>query len=128
MNVAVSTITTVGNMVVLLPYLLRILVGPLHPTLVAVAYYNIRATLTITISLLTAKTVLMTAFILRFGVMTGEVINFDSKVTDVCIVLASGSQISFYQFQIISFFYLSQRVYPGYTFGYLHQLGKQIDK
>ena len=74
MNVAVSTITTVGNMVVLLPYLLRILVGPLHPTLVAVAYYNIRATLTITISLLTAKTVLMTASILRFEVMTGEAI------------------------------------------------------
>ena len=25
------------------------------------------------------------------------------------------------------FFCLSQRVYPGYTFGYLHQLRKQID-
>ena len=26
------------------------------------------------------------------------------------------------------FVWLSQGVYPGYTFGYLHQLGKQIDK
>ena len=48
--------------------------------------------------------------------------------TDVCIVLPSGSQISVYIFQITFFFFLSQRVYPGYTFGYLHQLGKQIDK
>ena len=64
-------------MVVLVPYLLRILLGPLHPTLVAVAYYNIRTLLTLTISLLTAKTVLMTAFILRFEVMTGEAINLN---------------------------------------------------
>ena len=38
---------------------------------VIVAYYNIRLVLTLTISLLTAKTVLMTLFILRFDTMTG---------------------------------------------------------
>ena len=62
-------------MVILVPYLLRILLGRLHPTLVAVAYYNIRATLTLTISLLTAKTLLMIAFIFRFEAMTGEALN-----------------------------------------------------
>ena len=73
MNVAVSRITTVGNMVVLVPFLLRVLLGPLHPTLVAVAYYYPgRAVLTLTISLLTSKTCLMAAFVLRFEVMTGK--------------------------------------------------------
>ena len=38
---------------------------------ITVAYYNIRLVLTLTISLLTAKTVLMTLFILRFDTMTG---------------------------------------------------------
>ena len=75
-NVAVSRITTVGNMVMLVPYLLRVLLGPLHPALVAVVYYYPgRAILTLTISLLTAKTLLMAAFILRFEIMTGEALN-----------------------------------------------------
>ena len=36
-----------------------------------IAHYNIRVALTLTITLLTAKTVLMTLFILRFDAMTG---------------------------------------------------------
>ena len=39
---------------------------------VTVAYYNIRLVLTLTISLLTAKTVLMTLFIMRFDTMSGN--------------------------------------------------------
>ena len=39
--------------------------------MIILAYYNIRLVLTLTISLLTAKTILMTLFILRFDTMTG---------------------------------------------------------
>ena len=42
--------------------------------MVVIAHYNIRACLTLTITLLTAKTVLMTLFILRFDCMTGAAI------------------------------------------------------
>ena len=45
---------------------------------VILAYYNFRLNLTLTISLLTAKTILMTLFILRFDVMTGISISCDS--------------------------------------------------
>ena len=41
---------------------------------VILAYYNFRLVLTLTISLLTAKTILMTLFILRFDAMTGIII------------------------------------------------------
>ena len=42
---------------------------------VILAYYNFRLVLTLTISLLTAKTILMTLFILRFDAMTGITTN-----------------------------------------------------
>ena len=45
-----------------------------HYQVVILAYYNIRIVLTLTISLLTAKTILMTLFILRFDAMTGIII------------------------------------------------------
>ena len=46
-----------------------------HYQVVILAYYNIRIVLTLTISLLTAKTILMTLFILRFDAMTGIIIS-----------------------------------------------------
>ena len=87
LNVVVNNLATIMNTILLLPYPLRILFGPLPievdifaylpvyifllSQVVIVAYYNIRLVLTLTISLLTAKTVLMTLFILRFDTMTG---------------------------------------------------------
>ena len=78
-----------------------ITIANLQIQVVTVAYYNIRLVLTLTISLLTAKTVLMTLFILRFDTMTGvqyQVSRFQYPVNS--IRYNSSVQYSFSSFKL----------------------------
>ena len=57
-----------------MPYILRITFGPLHYSLVIGLYYSYRVTLTFTITVLTGRTLLMSAFLKNFNEMSGALI------------------------------------------------------
>jgi hypothetical protein len=71
-NVAINNIASVINILCLLPYGFRILFSPFHIGLVIGVYYLNRLALTLIISLLTAKTIIMISFILHFNTMSGK--------------------------------------------------------
>ena len=72
LNVVISNIAACLNIATMLSPALRIIVGPLPTNLVVCAYYLIRINITFTITILTARIVLMIAFILDFNTMSGK--------------------------------------------------------
>jgi hypothetical protein len=71
-NVAISTAAAAINIVTLVPYIARILFGPLPHFVIVGMYYWFRSVTLSIICLVATKTVLMTAFILDFDRMSGE--------------------------------------------------------
>ena len=55
-----------------MPTVLRIIFGPLPANFIVCVYYLIRINITFTITILTARIILMIAFVLDFNTMSGE--------------------------------------------------------
>ena len=72
-NVAISRVFSLNILVMLLPLILRIVLGPFHPAVVICVYYSLRVVTTLVISLLLVKTVIMTFFIVFFDRVSGTV-------------------------------------------------------
>ena len=69
---AVNNIATVCSTIALMPLMARMLWGRLPLSAIIIYHYNVRITVTLTISLITIKTILMTLFIKYFDTMTGS--------------------------------------------------------
>ena len=72
LNIVINNIAACFNIALLLPPALRIIFGPLPAHFVVCVYYLIRINFTFTITILTARMILMIAFILDFNTMSGK--------------------------------------------------------
>ena len=70
-NVAILHIATAGNALALVPVIARILFGPFPVSVVLAIYYLFRIIIIFTISILTIKMILMSAFLVDFQLMSG---------------------------------------------------------
>ena len=72
-NVAILHTCTAGNAFALVPMIARILFGPFPVPAVLAIYYLFRIIIIFTVSILTIKMILMSAFLVDFQCMSGTV-------------------------------------------------------
>ena len=73
-NVAILHTATAGNTLALVPVIARLLFGPFPVPVVLAIYYLFRVIIIFTVSILTIKMILMSAFLVDFQLMSGVTI------------------------------------------------------
>ena len=71
---AILHTATAGNTLALVPVIVRLLFGPFPVSLVLAIYYLFRVIIIFTVSILTIKMILMSAFLVDFELMSGAML------------------------------------------------------